>query len=56
MVARLSTEITKVLKAPDVKDRLVGELDTTGPAPFAAVIKADHEKWAGIVKEAGIKK
>ena len=55
IIARLSTEIAKVMKAPDVKERLVGELEATGPAPFAAVIKADHHKWAAVVKESGVK-
>ena len=54
IVARLHTEITKVLQLPDVKERLGGEL-TTGPAAFAALIKSDHDKWAGVIKEAGIK-
>jgi tripartite-type tricarboxylate transporter receptor subunit TctC len=54
IVARLHAEITKVLQLPDVKERLGGEL-TTGPAAFAALIKSDHDKWAGVIKEAGIK-
>jgi tripartite-type tricarboxylate transporter receptor subunit TctC len=56
IINRLGEEIAKVLKAADVKERLVGELDTTGPAPFAAVLKSDHAKWAEIVKDAGIKR
>lgn len=55
IVTRLNTEIVKVLKAPDVKERLQGELDTTGPAAFATVIKADHDKWADVIKAAGLK-
>ena len=54
IVAKLNTEITKVLAMPDVKERLGGEL-TTGPAAFAALIKTDHDKWAGVIKDAGIK-
>ncbi len=54
IVARLNAEITKVLAMPDVKERLGGEL-TTGPAAFSALIKTDHDKWAGVIKEAGIK-
>jgi tripartite-type tricarboxylate transporter receptor subunit TctC len=55
IVGRLNTEITKVLQAPDVKERLEGAIDTTGPAAFAAALKSDHAKWAEVVKEAGIK-
>ncbi len=54
IVARLNAEITKVLQMPDVQERLGGEL-TTGPAAFAALIKSDHDKWAGVIREAGIK-
>ena len=54
IVARLSTEIIKVLQSPDVKERLGGDV-TTGPAAFAALIKSDHDKWAGVIKEGGIK-
>ena len=54
IVARLHTEIVKVLAMPEVKERLGGEL-TTGPAAFSALIKTDHDKWAGVIKEAGIK-
>ncbi len=54
IVARLTREITKVLQMPDVKERLGGEL-TTGPAAFSALIKSEHDKWAGVIKEAGIK-
>ena len=54
IVARLDAEIAKVLDAPDVKARLEGNVDI-GPAAFAALVKSDHEKWAEVVKEAGIK-
>jgi tripartite-type tricarboxylate transporter receptor subunit TctC len=54
IVARLDAEVSKVLDAPDVKERLNGKEDV-GPAEFAALIKSDHDKWASVVKEAGIK-
>lgn len=54
IVTRLNTELTKVLQSPDVKERL-GEDVTPGPAAFAAILKRDHDKWAGVIKEAGIK-
>jgi tripartite-type tricarboxylate transporter receptor subunit TctC len=54
IVARLNTEIVKVLQSPDVKERLGGDV-ATGPAAFANLIKSDHDKWAGVIKEAGIK-
>jgi tripartite-type tricarboxylate transporter receptor subunit TctC len=54
IVARLNAEIVKVLQSPDVKERLGGDV-ATGPAAFAQLIKTDHDKWAGVIKEAGIK-
>ncbi len=54
IVARLNTEIVKALQAPDVKEKIDGDV-TTGPAAFAAAVKADHDKWAVVIKEADIK-
>jgi tripartite-type tricarboxylate transporter receptor subunit TctC len=54
IVARLDAEISKVLDAPDVKERLNGRLDV-GAAEFAALIKTDHDKWATVVTDIGIK-
>ncbi len=54
ILARLNAELTKVLQSPDTKERLGGEVDL-GPAAFAATLKSDHEKWAGVVRDAGIK-
>lgn len=55
IIARLDAEIAKVLDAPDVEERLNGKVDV-GAAGFAALIKSDHDKWAEVAKEAGIKK
>ena len=54
IIARIDAEVAKVLDAPDVQERLNGKTDI-GPAAFSALIKTDHDKWAGVVKEAGIK-
>jgi len=54
IIARLDAEVAKVLDAPDVQERLKGKVDV-GAAEFAALIKADHDKWATVIKEAGIK-
>jgi tripartite-type tricarboxylate transporter receptor subunit TctC len=58
IVERLNREVLRVLKLPDVRERLLAEafeipLDT--PEEFAAHIRADVPKWARVVKEAGIK-
>src|SRR4029453_3767455 len=54
IVSRLNAEITKILQTPEVKERLGGDVQT-GPGEFTKVIKSDQEKWAKIVKDAGIK-
>jgi tripartite-type tricarboxylate transporter receptor subunit TctC len=58
IVDRLSREANEVLKAKDMGDLLA----TDGVAPaggtpeqFRAVIKADIERWRGVVKQANIK-
>ncbi|MBI4190062.1 MAG: tripartite tricarboxylate transporter substrate binding protein [Betaproteobacteria bacterium] len=57
IITRLSAEIERVLQMPDVRDRMVdgGGGVKTGPKEFAALLKADHAKWARIVKESGAK-
>ena len=56
IVARLHAESVKLLKLPDVKDRL----DATGfesigntPEQFAAYIRSEIEKWGKVVKASG---
>jgi len=57
IIARLSAEITRILDLPDMRERLAtgGPPVQTGPQAFAALLKADTEKWSRIVKEAGVK-
>lgn len=58
IVARLNTEIIRVLQAPDIKARLVNdgvEIRGGSPQEFAAVIKSERAKWAKVVKESGAK-
>jgi len=57
VVARLNAEVTKILSAPDVKERLqaIGaEPMNATPEQFQAMVKADLEKWARLVRSAGI--
>jgi tripartite-type tricarboxylate transporter receptor subunit TctC len=57
IVALLHREITQILALPDVKDRAIklgfDPIGTT-PAEFAAQIKSDGEKWAKVIRDAGI--
>lgn len=58
IVNRLNAEANKVLKTPDVKKRLAADgADPAGGTPqqLATYHRADYEKWAKVVKAAGIK-
>jgi tripartite-type tricarboxylate transporter receptor subunit TctC len=58
IVERLNAEVVRILRLPDVAQRLRGEafeIPAETPDQFAAVIRAELAKWAPIVKEAGLK-
>lgn len=58
IIDRLNAEIAQVLALPDVKeafDRQGAVARATTPDEFAAFIKADHAKWAKVVKQANIR-
>jgi tripartite-type tricarboxylate transporter receptor subunit TctC len=58
IVSRLHGEIVKLLKHPDVRERLASlgaELVGNSPEQFASFQKADSAKWAKVVKESGAK-
>jgi tripartite-type tricarboxylate transporter receptor subunit TctC len=57
-VNRLNTEANKVLKTNEVRKRLLADgAEPAGGTPqeLASYHKADYEKWAKVVKAAGIK-
>jgi tripartite-type tricarboxylate transporter receptor subunit TctC len=57
VVARIQQETKKALDSPEVKQRLASfGIDTVGSTPeaFAALVKRDMEKYAEVVKKAGI--
>ena len=57
IVNTVSTELVKILHAPEMKDRIVGmggiALGTT-PAEFTAFMKEEVEKWARVAKAAKV--
>jgi tripartite-type tricarboxylate transporter receptor subunit TctC len=56
IVAKLSTEIGKIMRLPEVKERLSsqgGEPVTDTPEEFATFIKAEIVKWTKVIKESG---
>jgi tripartite-type tricarboxylate transporter receptor subunit TctC len=58
IIARLNAEILKLLRLPDAIEQMRRQgLDATGSTPeqFAAHIGREVPKWAGVVKNAGIK-
>ena len=56
IVARLNAELIKVMRSPEVRERIRGqyfEPYTSTPEEFAAVIKTDLAKWGKIVRDSG---
>lgn len=58
IIARVSTEMTAILKLPDIRARIVAtgsEPAPDTPADFDKFIKSETGKWTKVIKEAGIK-
>ncbi len=58
IVARLNGEIVRIIKTPDVRERLASEgADVVGDTPEAltAFVKAEIAKWSRLVKQSGVK-
>lgn len=58
IVARLNSEIVKVLNSSDVKERFARqgvEVRTSTPEQFGEFVRAEVGRWAKVVKDAGIK-
>jgi tripartite-type tricarboxylate transporter receptor subunit TctC len=57
-IAKLNAELNRLLKQPDVQERMRAlGLDPAGgtPAEFAAFVKADIGRWAKVIKDAGVR-
>src|SRR5213078_2682828 len=57
IVARLNSEIARALFLPEVKSRMADiavEVASSTPEELAARMRADAEKWGGIIKSIGI--
>jgi tripartite-type tricarboxylate transporter receptor subunit TctC len=58
IIARLHRELVKALQAPDVVARLENEgaeIIGNTPEQAGAIIRADLDKWADVIKRSGIK-
>ena len=58
LVARINQEINNILKVPEMRDHLSkegAEPRTGTPEEYAATMASDLQKWAKVVKAAGIK-
>jgi tripartite-type tricarboxylate transporter receptor subunit TctC len=58
IVSRLSQEIARVLKLPDVRERLLSqgiEPVSSTPEEFTAYVRSEMAKWAKVVKASGAK-
>jgi tripartite-type tricarboxylate transporter receptor subunit TctC len=58
IVARLNKEAVAVLRTPEISARLASdgaEVIASTPEEFSAYLRAETEKWAKVVKAAGIK-
>jgi len=58
IVAKIHADVVSALRLPDIQQKLVAQgWDSIGnnPAEFAAVLKSDFDKWAKVVKAAGLR-
>jgi tripartite-type tricarboxylate transporter receptor subunit TctC len=58
IVAKLHTDIVRILKQPDIKERFAGEggdIVANTPDEFGAFIREEIPKWSKVVKDAGVK-
>ena len=57
IVLRLNTEVARILKQLDIRDRLATfDIEPVGNSPeeFGAIIQADMIKWGKVVRDAGV--
>jgi tripartite-type tricarboxylate transporter receptor subunit TctC len=57
IIARLNAEVSKALQAPEVRQQFAStgtDAVTSTPEEFGAFVKNEIEKWARVVREAGV--
>jgi tripartite-type tricarboxylate transporter receptor subunit TctC len=57
IVAKLNREIVRIVNLPDVQEVLLqegGDIVSSTPESFAAIIRDEYAKWQKVVKQAGV--
>ena len=57
-VQKLHAELTRVIRSPEVRERLVAqgaEVNTMTPAETAAFFEKERKHWAEVVTQGGVK-
>lgn len=58
VVARVAAELTRIIRSPEVRERLVSqgaEVYTMSPAEFATFFERERKNWASVVAAGGVK-
>jgi tripartite-type tricarboxylate transporter receptor subunit TctC len=58
IVQKLHAEFARILKTPEIQERMAGlgaTVVASGPAEFSAFLQSELKKWDGVAKRAGIK-
>ena len=58
VLARVSTELVRIIRSPDVRERLVSqgaEVHTMNPAEFSSFFERERKNWAAVVQKSGVK-
>jgi tripartite-type tricarboxylate transporter receptor subunit TctC len=58
VVARLSAELTRIIRSPEVRQRLTAqgaEVHTMTPAEFSTFFAREQKRWATVVASGGVK-
>jgi tripartite-type tricarboxylate transporter receptor subunit TctC len=58
VVARLSSELTRIIRSPEVRSRLTAqgaEVYTMSPPEFATFFDREQKRWAAVVASGGVK-
>ena len=58
ILSKISTDVAKALENPELREKITALSATVvgdTPEQFGATIRAESEKWARVIREAGIK-